>query len=317
VLDKSWDGKVYKLSRNEKAVAIIDGPPPYFMILKSLHFICMPEYSGWKDYQTLCFDLINEILENTIATSIVPIDLRNFIYLGTSQVQVNRLYHLGNNTDSFSKLLNTYIGTRATKQYGYQAGSFIKKWVKELDIAQKVSFKKASGDSGFQIYLRNQYHQDILLSDLGHGISQVLSILIAIEIAIMKGDRTLAIEEPEAHLHPKYQSLLASLFSDAYKKHGVHVIIESHSEYMIRAFQKLIAYGPTYSDYGILPEDLSIYYFNDPRKERRQSNEPQIKKIEIADDGCLINPFGPGFFDEALNLSTDLLRIKIERNAKK
>jgi hypothetical protein len=86
---------------------------------------------------------------------------------------------------------------------------------------------------------------------------------------------------------------------------------------MIRAFQKLIAYGPKNNEYGLSNDDISIFYFNEPRKELRGENEQQIRKIEIAEDGCLVNPFGPGFFDEALNLSTDLLRIKLEGYAKK
>ena len=85
---------------------------------------------------------------------------------------------------------------------------------------------------------------------------------------------------------------------------------------MIRAIQKFIAYGPKNYEFGLSKHDVSIFYFNEPRKEGSTSNEPQVRKIDIADDGCLLNPFGPGFFDEALNLSTDLLRIKLERHEK-
>ena len=44
-----------------------------------------------------------------------------------------------------------------------------------------------------------------------------------------KSETTIAVEEPEIHLHPKYQSLLADMFVDAYKTLGQHLIIETHS----------------------------------------------------------------------------------------
>jgi predicted ATPase len=107
------------------------------------------------------------------------------------------------------------------------------------------------------------------------------------------------IEEPESHLHPKLQSLLADFFADAYKTFGIHFIIETHSEYLIRKLQYLIAKKE------IKKEDVAIYYFDqDPTK------EDYIRKMEIDDNGFMKGDFGEGFFDEASRLISDLWNIQ-------
>lgn len=120
------------------------------------------------------------------------------------------------------------------------------------------------------------------------------------EIAKVFSPTTVAIEEPEVHLHPKYQSLLADMFVDAYINYNVQFIIETHSEYLIRKLQTLVAAKK------IKSEDCSLEYFSEANKPKE---EPRVKHIHILDDGKLSGAFGPGFFDEANRLSMDLLSI--------
>jgi hypothetical protein len=51
-----------------------------------------------------------------------------------------------------------------------------------------------------------------------------------------------------------------------------------------------------------------IYYFNAPNN--IPAGEPQVKKIEILEDGSLSDDFGSGFFDEATNWKFELLKLK-------
>ena len=114
--------------------------------------------------------------------------------------------------------------------------------------------------------------------------------------------QTIAIEEPEIHLHPRFQSLLADMFAYAMKNYNINFIIETHSEYLIRKMQLLVANGDVKSD------DISLLYVNDPDENKRPDGEPQIKDIGICSDGYLNESFGPGFFDEASSLSRKLLK---------
>jgi predicted ATPase len=114
------------------------------------------------------------------------------------------------------------------------------------------------------------------------------------------------LEEPETNLHPNFQSKLADFLLDASKRFNIQFIIETHSEYLIRKLQYLVATKETY------PKDIALYYFNDP--ENIPQGEEQVKKIEFLEDGNLSENFGNGFFDEADNLAIDLFNLNRKKH---
>lgn len=154
--------------------------------------------------------------------------------------------------------------------------------------------------------------KEISFADLGFGYSQIIPIII--KIAIMQGNMTLhsnvnnilIIEEPEANLHPNLQSKLADLFAlTAVSFPNLRLIIETHSEYIIRKLQYLTAKKQLDKDHSI------IYYFN--ADEYVDADQPKVKKIEINSNGMLSDDFGPGFYDEAIRLRFDLMKTNSEQ----
>ena len=112
---------------------------------------------------------------------------------------------------------------------------------------------------------------------------------------------TIILEEPESNLHPSLQSKIADLIIDYLNDSATKVMIETHSEYLIRKLQYLVSKGKT------LPEKISILYFDfDPFS---GSKEISFYPIEIQEDGTLNREFGSGFFDEADNLAIELFNI--------
>jgi hypothetical protein len=197
----------------------------------------------------------------------------------------------------------------------------LNKWVKAFGIGDRVSVDYVAEGYGISVRIFKDAKDTTgrLLADEGYGITKLITTLINIEMVSKlkrpSGDRwifgtnrgkgyTLAIEEPENHLHPRYQSLLAEMFADAYKKYGIHFIIETHSEYMVRKLQTLVAKKE------LTPAEVSLQYLYSPDTEQRPKGEPQVKNIPIREDGILEESFGPGFFDEADNLAMDILTIK-------
>ncbi|KIA89604.1 DUF3696 domain-containing protein [Kaistella jeonii] len=154
--------------------------------------------------------------------------------------------------------------------------------------------------------------KEISFADLGFGYSQIIPIII--KIAIMQGNMSLhsnvnnilIIEEPEANLHPNLQSKLADLFAlTAVTFPNLRLIIETHSEYIIRKLQFLTAKKQLDNDHSI------IYYFNSD--EYVDADEPKVKEIVINASGTLSEDFGPGFYDEAIRLRFDLMKLNSEQ----
>ena len=98
------------------------------------------------------------------------------------------------------------------------------------------------------------------------------------------------------------------MFVEAISLFNIRLVVETHSEYLIRKLQYLIAKGDA------KPESTVIYYFNKPDDQRVISGmKERVVKITINEDGHLSDDFGPGFIDEANNISISLFGLN-QRN---
>ncbi len=119
-------------------------------------------------------------------------------------------------------------------------------------------------------------------TNVGYGFSYVLPIIVTGLIA-KRGDLFL-VENPEAHLHPHAQSVLAK-FLTLVSLRGVQVIIESHSEHVLNGLRI-----PVYD--RIIPNThLNVLYFD-------RSQAGYFTKIDVAEDGGIEN-WPPDFFDQS------------------
>lgn len=168
------------------------------------------------------------------------------------------------------------------------------------------------------------------LGSVGYGISQLLPILLG--VILNEQSKTFIVEEPESNLHPALQSKLADFFFNSLEVgdparnkqarmdaavngwiEGLEVkknrfVIETHSEYLIRKLQYLIASNKS----EMSPKDTVIYYFYNPKD--IPVGEPQVYKINISENGGLSKNFGKGFLDESSNLSLLLYQTLSNKN---
>ena len=260
------------------------------------------EHKVFTDYCNYFDKIISEALS--------PDKFKKFQYVGESAIELKRIYTM-DNMDEMGLLLTKYLEVCRKPMYGKKRSeNFIDKWVKAFGVGDRVAIEYTTDGIGVLVRLFKNTEDKIgrSLVDEGFGITKLIVTLINIELAILSKPKhevvTLAIEEPENHLHPRYQSLLAEMFADAYKNYGIHFIVETHSEYMVRKLQTLVAKKE------LTPDEVSLQYLYSPDIEQRPKGEPQVKNIPIREDGILKEPFGPGFLDEADNLAMDILTIK-------
>lgn len=93
------------------------------------------------------------------------------------------------------------------------------------------------------------------VTDLGFGYSQILPVVLQLWHSYVRRPNgrqvdasVVAIEQPELHLHPRYQALLADVFarvcvSVEKQPRIVPIFVETHSEHLVNRLGELVAQG--------------------------------------------------------------------------
>lgn len=281
-----------------------------------IDYVDAPEY-GYFRVSSVMYNAYLKFINIVLHELLMPDFLRDFMYVGSTRVNVSRLYSFDDRAGGFSHLIEEYFKNMSVYKtpWGvddkYKPGDFVNKWLKQLGIADSLLLERVQDGLGAVAYLQKDGRKS-LLADEGYGITQIVSVLMNIEneILIKKNMRmgvdpvegkvdyfpTIAFEEPELSLHPKLQSKLAEIFYDANVNYGIDFIIETHSEYLVRKTQIIVANMEAEK-----PNPFNVVYV--PAGDKPYN-------MDYMDDGRFARPFGPGFFDEADNLATELFLIE-------
>jgi hypothetical protein len=129
-------------------------------------------------------------------------------------------------------------------------------WLKELGLID--SFRVEAIAENRQLYevrvRRSPNASEVLITDVGFGVSQILPVLVLCYY-VPEGS-TIILEQPEIHLHPSVQAGLADVFIDVIKTRNVQIILESHSEHLLRRLQRRVAEEKD----GLTNEDIELYF---------------------------------------------------------
>jgi len=170
-------------------------------------------------------------------------------------------------------------------------------WLKRIKVAEKLEVRQIGRSSRYEVVI----HRDGVIAnlrDVGIGISQVLPVLTVAFFA--PPGSTILLEEPEIHLHPLAQSVLAELFVDVSKKRKVQFIVETHSEHLFRRMQTLVAKEKTKVD------DCAMYFVEKGRK------GAQLRLLNLDEYGRVTN-WPDHFFGDAMGETREQARLMFER----
>lgn len=173
-------------------------------------------------------------------------------------------------------------------------------WLKELKLIH--GFRIDEIGSGANLYRavvkRDDKSPEVLLTDVGFGVSQVLPALVLLYY-VPEGS-TVIMEQPEIHLHPSVQSGLADVILAVAKVRNLQVIVESHSEHMLRRFQRRVAEKTFESD------NIKLYFCDSV------AGESKLVDLNLDMFGEILN-WPPEFFGDEMTEIAETRKAILKR----
>ncbi len=155
--------------------------------------------------------------------------------------------------------------------------AMIAHWLKELGLISEFAVKEIAKNSNrWQAKIRTRKGgSEVLLTDVGFGISQVLPVITLLQY--VPEHSIVLLEQPEIHLHPLAQAALADVIIQAATHRNLQILVESHSEHLLLRLQRRIA------EESLSTEDVQLYFCDAPK------GQSKLTELEIDLFGNILN----------------------------
>jgi predicted ATPase len=173
-------------------------------------------------------------------------------------------------------------------------------WLKELHLIHdfQVQLLEEKGLL-YQVFVKKSADSSpVLITDVGFGISQILPVIVL--CYYVPTGSTIILEQPEIHLHPAVQAGLADVLINAVQVRDVQIIVESHSEHLLRRLQRRIAEEK-------LKADEVALYFCEYRKD-----QSELVPLEVDTLGNIKN-WPKDFFGDEVGELAEMTRAQMQR----
>lgn len=181
--------------------------------------------------------------------------------------------------------------------------AYVAQWLKTLGLIHDFRVEPlAHGSQVFEVRVKKSPGSaEVLITDVGFGVSQILPVLVLC-FYVPEGS-TVILEQPEIHLHPAVQAGLADVLIDAWQKRRVQVLLESHSEHLLRRLRLRVA------EQGVEKDDISLFFC------RTEEGASSLTALELDLFGNIRN-WPPGFFGDEFGEIAAMSKAANERRRK-
>jgi len=160
-------------------------------------------------------------------------------------------------------------------------------WLNELFPGASVNADRVAKTSLTRLEFRmgrsGDWHRP---SNTGYGLGYVFPILVA--LTTMSVRQTVIIDSPEAHLHPRAQSIMGQILAH-FSSSGAQIIVETHSDHILSGIRIGVRDGL------ILPRDVGLHFF-----QGRSDSADEVRIVSPSlDSNGSIDAWPEGFFDQA------------------
>lgn len=146
------------------------------------------------------------------------------------------------------------------------------------------------------------------LMDAGEGMAQVLPVLVALARARAGEQPTVCIEQPELHLHPKAQRVLAQRIVSAATSTAPNgasptLLIETHSQHLMLCVQRAVVRGE------LPPELVKIYWVR-----QHDDGSSSLDPVELDQSGRdRGHAWPPDVFNDDTRLAREIIEARRAR----
>ena len=160
------------------------------------------------------------------------------------------------------------------------------------DLFEELGFSlKVVDEGGFKVpYVQLWNGKVFPLSEAPSGVREALPMALALN---SKKGSVVYIEEPEAHLHPRAQRIVAKMIANAVKK-GKYVIVTTHSDYLLYTLSNIIGLYRKDREAGLDPSMVSVYLL------KRGEKYTEVEKLTVDEYGISEEEFSK-VIDEMLD----------------
>ena len=282
LIDKTAYEKFILKSKKSKNSKFFLRPSAFLINFLSMAVDGNPTFRPYFEFKDVYDDYLNIIRSNLGSIVVIP-GLR----------QLPERYHKRGLQSSFVGQSGKNIGELV---HNPEAQKRVNKWFKILEIPYEI--RSIEEKNYFYLQMKpigTNYW--ISYRDVGLGYSLSLSFILT---CLLEDNKTILVEEPEVHLHPKLQGDMMDLLLYSSIKRNNQFIVETHSENMLLRAQKCVRKGhtevnPEKDKIKVTKNDLLI---NNVYKENNSSN---VQKIEIDNTGEFRTHWRDGFFSERLD----------------